>query len=103
MTGMSMQALLDAHPRDYGVSETRGMVVYVEPGEGKTDAIGLTYNTESIYTSMSLDLKQTGPAGIAVGRGGDPPASRSLYPSVAFPNWLVVVGTFAAGWREVLV
>ena len=58
MTGMSMQALLDAHPRDYGVSETGGMVVYVEPGEGKTDAIGLTYNTESIYASMSLDLKQ---------------------------------------------
>jgi hypothetical protein len=55
MTGMSMQALLDAHPRNYGVSETGGMLVYVEPGEGKTDAIGLTYNTESIYASMNLD------------------------------------------------
>ncbi len=63
-----MQALLDAHPRDYGATETGGMLVYVEPGEGKTDAIGLTYNTESINASMSLDLKQTGPAIIAVGR-----------------------------------
>jgi hypothetical protein len=63
---MSMQALFDAHPRDYGVSETGGMIVYVEPGEGKSIAIGLTYNTESIYASLSLDLKQTGPAVIEV-------------------------------------
>ena len=35
---MSMQAVLDAHPRDYGVSETGGMIVYVEPGEGKSIA-----------------------------------------------------------------
>lgn len=62
MPAMSMQALLDAHPRDYGVSETGGMMVYVEPGEGKSIAIGLTYNTESNYASRSLDLKQTGPA-----------------------------------------
>jgi hypothetical protein len=55
MTGMSMQALLDAHPRDYGVSETGGMLVSVETGEGKTDAISLTCNTESIYASMNLD------------------------------------------------
>ena len=66
MPAMSMQALLDAHPRDYGVSETGGMIVYVEPGEGKSIAIGLTYNTESIYASLSLDLKQTGPAVIEV-------------------------------------
>ena len=63
---MSMQALLDAHRRDYGVRETGGMVVYVEPGEGRSIAIGLTYNTESIYASMCLDLKQTGPAVIEV-------------------------------------
>lgn len=62
MPAMSMQAVLDAHPRDFGVSETGGMIVYVEPGEGKSIAIGLTYNTESIYASLSLDLKQTGPA-----------------------------------------
>ena len=66
MPAMSMQAFLDAHPRDYGVSETGGMMVYVEPGEGKSIAIGLTYNTESIYASLSLDLKQTGPAVIEV-------------------------------------
>ena len=63
---MSMQAVLDVHPRDYGVSETGGRIVYVEPGEGKSIAIGLTYNTESIYASLSLDLKQTGPAVIEV-------------------------------------
>jgi hypothetical protein len=66
MPAMSMQALLDAHRRDFGVSETGGMLVYVEPGEGKSIAIGLTYNTESIYASMCLDLKQTGPAIIEV-------------------------------------
>ena len=66
LPAMSMQAVLDAHPRDYGISETGGILVYVEPGEGKVDAIGLTYNTESIYASMSLDLKQTGPAVIEV-------------------------------------
>ena len=42
------------------------MVVYVESGEGKVEAIGLTCNTESIYASLSLDLKQTGPAVIDV-------------------------------------
>ena len=66
MPAMSMQALLDAHAREYGVSETGGMIVYVEPGEGKAEAIGLTYNTESIYASMCLDLKQTGPAVLEV-------------------------------------
>ena len=42
MPAMSMQAVLDAHPRDFGVSETGGLGVYVQPGEGKSDAIGLT-------------------------------------------------------------
>jgi hypothetical protein len=63
---MSMQAVLDAHSCEYGVSETGGMIVYVEPGEGKSETIGLTYNTESIYASMCLDLNQTGPAVIEV-------------------------------------
>jgi hypothetical protein len=53
---------LDMHPRDYGVSETGGMVVHVESGEGKVEAIHLTCNTESICASLSLELKQTGPA-----------------------------------------
>ena len=66
MPAMSMQAFLDMHPRDMGVSETGGMGVYVEPGAGKSEAIGLTYNTESIYASASIDLKQMGPAVIEV-------------------------------------
>ncbi len=41
MPAASMQAFLDAHPRDYGVSETGGMMVYVEPGEGKSIARGV--------------------------------------------------------------
>ena len=35
MSAMSMQAVLDAHPLGFGVSETGGLGVYVEPGEGK--------------------------------------------------------------------
>ena len=66
LPAMSMQAVLVAHQHDYGVSETGGTIVYVDPGEGKSIAIGLTYNTESIYASLCLDLKQTGPAVIEV-------------------------------------
>jgi hypothetical protein len=63
---MSMQAVLDMHSRDYGVSETGGVIVYTEPGEGRSKDIGLTYNTESMYASACVDLKQTGPAVIEV-------------------------------------
>ena len=63
---MSMQAFLDTHPRDMGVSETGGIGVYVEPGAGKSEAIGLTYNTESIYASASVDPGPIGPAVIEV-------------------------------------
>jgi hypothetical protein len=66
MPAASMQALLDFQTRDSGISETGGMVVYVEPGVGKSETIGLTFNTESIYASMCLDLKKTGPAVIDV-------------------------------------
>ena len=40
--------------------------MYTEPGEGRSKDIGLTYNTESMYASASVDLKQTGPAVIEV-------------------------------------
>ena len=66
MPAASMQSVLDAHRRDFGVSETGGMIVYAEPGEGKAEAIGLTYNTESIYASLCVDLKQMGPTVIEV-------------------------------------
>ncbi|NLI83445.1 MAG: hypothetical protein GX443_17440 [Deltaproteobacteria bacterium] len=62
MPAMSMQALLGMHPRGWGDSETGGMVVHVESGEGKVEAIHLTCNTEIICASLSLELKQTGPA-----------------------------------------
>ena len=54
------------HPRDHGVSESGGMIVYTEPGEGRSKDLGLTCNTESMYASASVDLKQTGPAVIEV-------------------------------------
>jgi len=60
MPAMSMQALLDMHPRDYGVSETGGIIVYTEPGEGRSKDLGLTYNTESMYASASVDLLHNG-------------------------------------------
>jgi len=66
MPAISMQAMLDMHPRDHGVSETGGIIVYTEPGEGRSKDLGLTYNTESMYASASVDLKQTGPAVIEV-------------------------------------
>jgi hypothetical protein len=63
---MSMQAVLDMHARDYGVSETGGIIIYTEPGAGRSKDIGLTYNTESMYASASVDLRRTGPAVIEV-------------------------------------
>jgi hypothetical protein len=62
----SVQALLDYHSRYFGVSETGGIIVAAEPGNGRTETIGLTYNTESLYASACVDLKQTGPAVIEV-------------------------------------
>lgn len=63
---MSMQAVLDMHARDFRVSEAGGIIVYTEPGEGRSKDIGLTYNTESMYASACIDLRQTGPVVITV-------------------------------------
>jgi hypothetical protein len=66
MPAMSMQAVLDMHARDYRVSEAGGVIVYTEPGVGRSKDIGLTYNTESMYASTCIDLALTGPALIEV-------------------------------------
>lgn len=57
----SMNALLDSHGKDYGLTTVGDVGVYTEPGEGKSEAIGLTYNTESIYATAYTDLKKHGP------------------------------------------
>ncbi|MGD9031446.1 MAG: DUF1254 domain-containing protein [Desulfobacteraceae bacterium] len=62
----SMNALLDAHGRDYEATTPGDVGIYTEPGEGKSGAIGLTYNTESVYASTYTDLKKDGPTVIEV-------------------------------------
>ncbi len=57
----SLNAVLDSHGRDYGISNNGDVGVYTEPGIGKVEAIGLTYNTESVYSTASIDLKHDGP------------------------------------------
>lgn len=62
----SMNALFESHIRDYGMTTPGDVGVYVEPGAGKSGAIGLTYNTESIYASANTDLQKDGPTVVEV-------------------------------------
>jgi hypothetical protein len=48
---MSQQALLDSHERESGMVENRDLGIYDYQARGKTEAVGLTFNTESIYSS----------------------------------------------------
>lgn len=61
MPAMSVQAIFKSKPRDYGMPAPGDIGVYVYPGKGKVEAIGLTYNTESIYATITADLKKDGP------------------------------------------
>jgi hypothetical protein len=61
MPMMSVNSIFESHLRDYGTPNPGDVGVYVEPGAGKVEAIGLTYNTESIYASAFTDLKKDGP------------------------------------------
>ena len=61
MPMMSVNSIFEAHIRDYGMKTAGDVGVYVEQGIGKAGAIGLTYNTESIYASAHTDLKKGGP------------------------------------------
>ena len=56
----SQNALFESHVRDYGMNPG-DVGIYTQPGEGKSIAIGLTYNTESVYASANTDLKTDGP------------------------------------------
>lgn len=61
MSLASQNAIFESHINDYGLANTGDMGVYIEPGEGKAKAIGLTYNTESVYASAHTDLLTDGP------------------------------------------
>ncbi|PHS63372.1 MAG: hypothetical protein COB12_09490 [Flavobacterium sp.] len=57
----SQNSIFRAHNEDYGMKKTGDVGIYTEMGTGKAGAIGLTYNTESIYASAHCDLKIDGP------------------------------------------
>jgi hypothetical protein len=61
MPMMSLNAILDSFGRDYGIPNNGDVGIYVEPGIGKVETIGLTYNTESVYATAYCDLKKSGP------------------------------------------
>jgi len=52
----STNALFESHIRDYGITTPGDVGIYVQQGAGKVGAIGLTYNTESIYASANSML-----------------------------------------------
>jgi hypothetical protein len=62
----SVNAIFEAHIRDYGWKTPSDIQIYAEPGAGKSGAIGLTYNTESVYSSAHTDLKKDGPTVVEV-------------------------------------
>jgi hypothetical protein len=62
----SVNSIFEAHIRDYGMTTAGDVGVYVQQGAGKARAIGLTYNTESIYASAHTDLKKDGPTVVEV-------------------------------------
>ncbi len=57
----SVNSIFDAHIREYGWKTSSDVQIYVESGAGKVGAVGLTYNTESVYASAHTDLKKDGP------------------------------------------
>ena len=66
MPMMSVNSIFEAHIREHGWKTSSDIQIYVEPGAGKAEAIGLTYNTESIYASAHTDLKKDGPTVVEV-------------------------------------
>lgn len=57
----SQNSIFESTVKDYGLTAPGDVGIYTEPGEGKSEAIGLTYNTESIYSTAFTDLKADGP------------------------------------------
>jgi len=61
MSLASQNAIFESTIRDYGLTKAGDVGIFTEPGKGKSVAIGLTYNTESIYSTSYTDLKADGP------------------------------------------
>jgi hypothetical protein len=57
----SQNSIFESSINDYGLTKPGDVGIYTQPGEGKSGAIGLTYNTESIYATVYTDLKTDGP------------------------------------------
>jgi len=61
MSLASQNAIFESTINDYGLTKAGDVGIYTEPGNGKVGALGLTYNTESIYSTAFTDLKADGP------------------------------------------
>ena len=61
MSLASQNSLFESFIHDYGMTKAGDIGVYTQPGEGKSGALGLTYNTESIYAAAYTNLKIDGP------------------------------------------
>jgi hypothetical protein len=82
----SQNSIFEAHIRDYGWKTPSDIQVYIEPGAGKVGAIGLTYNTESIYASAHTDLLRDGPTVVEA-----PPNVLGIIDD-GFMRWLIDIG-----------
>lgn len=58
MPFMSQQALFDSHERGCGMGENRDVGVFDYQARGKVGWVGLTFNTESIYCSATLNVEK---------------------------------------------
>jgi hypothetical protein len=61
MSLASQNAIFESIIRDLGQTKAGDVSIFTEPGKGKSESIGLTYNTESVYSSAYTDLKTDGP------------------------------------------
>jgi len=86
MPMMSLNAILDSLSMYYDMTNTGDVGVYVEPGVGKVGAIGLTYNTESIYSTANVDLKKDGPTVVET-----PPNVLGIVDD-GWQRWLIDIG-----------
>ncbi len=82
----SQNSIFEAHIRDYGWRTPSDIQIYIEPGAGKAGAIGLTYNTESIYASAHTDLLRDGPTVVET-----PPNVLGIVDD-GFMRWLTDIG-----------
>lgn len=86
MPMMSVYSIFESHVRDYGMTNSGDVGIYVQPGVGKVGAIGLTYNTESVYATANTDLKVDGPTVVET-----PPNVLGVVDD-AWQRWLIDLG-----------